>query len=75
MIVPAKRARLFDIQNIDRPFHHAEHTLVPRRVGANGAGSFLGQATTLAALDDLLPGIDKYIGQALGHGGVRLYQV
>ena len=75
VIVTAKRARLFDIQNIDRPFHHAEHALVPRRVGADGAGRFFGQAAALAALDNLLPGLDEHTGQALGHGGFRLNQV
>ena len=40
VIVTAKRARLFDIQNIDRPFHHAEHALVLAGLAQMAQGVF-----------------------------------
>jgi len=40
VVVTAERARLLDIQNIDRALNDADGSLVARRVGANAARRF-----------------------------------
>ena len=52
VVMTSERTGLFDIQNIDRTLDDADGSLVTRRVGANAARRFLGQAAALRALDD-----------------------
>jgi len=75
MILSAKRARLFDAENVDRLFHDTNQRGIATRVRAEMAGIDFGERTADLAKRDAVASGGNRFGEVSDRHGIRLHQV